>query len=61
LPLDFQSVALGMIVGSFGIILLGGSSLAQSFCNPVPVDRAEKNRQNEVAKAARMHGENEWL
>jgi hypothetical protein len=50
-----------MIVGSFGIILLGGSSLAQSFCNPVPVDRAEKNRQNEVAKAARMHGENEWL
>lgn len=62
MPFDYQSAALGMIVGSFLILLIPGSSLTQSFCNPHPVDRAEKNRFNEAAKFARTsygryHGE----
>lgn len=58
MPLDLQSVALGMIVGSFGILMLGGSSLARAFCDPnPPVDRSEKNKINDVAKLARFQGE----
>jgi hypothetical protein len=56
MPLDLQSVALGMVVGSFGILMLGGSSLARSFCDPNPVDKSEKNKINDAAKLARFQG-----
>ena len=53
MPFDYQSAALGMIVGSFLVLLIPGSSLTQAFTNPHPVDRSEKNRINEMAKLAR--------
>lgn len=65
MPLDFQSVALGIIVGSFGILMLGGSSLARAFCEPIPVDKSEKNKINDAAKLGRFQGQGEtgteWL
>ena len=57
MPLDLQSVALGIIVGSFGILMLGGSSLARAFCEPNHVDKSEKNKINDAAKLARLQGD----
>ena len=57
MPFDVQSAALGMVMGSILVLVLGGTSLTQALCNPTPVDRSEKNRMNNVAKAARFHGD----
>jgi hypothetical protein len=57
MPLDLQSVALGMVVGSFGILMLGGSSLTRGLCDPQPIDKSEKNKINDAAKVARLHGD----
>ena len=53
MPFDIASAAIGMAMGSILIVVLGGSSLTQALCNPSPIDKAEKNRLNEVAKLAR--------